>query len=254
MTTAPAAPAPAAAPETVAASLFVAAFNTVFEDDRRMTIALHTTDGSHLAITGDLTDDYAMHFAPFEVSTLLAWLTRAVAYDRAAVITVTAERGPADDFFEYAHGWAWCIGTGAALNYEGAGRYFGNGVELRGAEERHVEIGGHLVDTSTDGLSATALTDEVKAVVTAHGEPERPASGHRIALRLDSTVTVHITAADVPAARDALEEIELEDFDVDLRTRHGHVIGHITLGEADGAELVSVDDTPADELADDETE
>jgi hypothetical protein len=245
---------PTATPETVAASLFVAAFNTVFEDDPRMTIALHTSNGSHLAVTGELTDGHEEHFVPAEVSTLLAWLTRAVAYDSTAVITVTAERGEPDEFFEYAHGWAWCIGTGATLSHKEAARYFGQGIELRGAEERHVEIGGHLVDTSAEGLSATALTDEVKAVVTAHGEPERQAAGHPIALRLEGTVTVHITAADVPAARKALEEIELEDFDVDLHTRHGYVIGHVTLGEADGAELVSVDGVDADELADAETE
>ncbi|MFD7867022.1 hypothetical protein ACFV4U_32710, partial [Streptomyces sp. NPDC059783] len=34
-----------------------------------------------------------------------------------------------------------------------------------------------LVGTSADGLTATALTDDVKTVVTAHGEPGQPAAG-----------------------------------------------------------------------------
>ncbi|MGW1155981.1 hypothetical protein ACWD45_32455 [Streptomyces rubiginosohelvolus] len=106
-----------------------------------------------------------------------------------------------------------------------------------------------LVDTSADGLAYAALNDDVEAVVTAHGEPERPAAGHRITLALDGTVTVHVNAADVPAAQTALEEISHEDFDIDLTTRDGHVIGHITLGDANGAELVSIDDVPTDELA-----
>ncbi|MFG3132927.1 hypothetical protein ACGFZU_35165 [Streptomyces tendae] len=238
------APAPVAAPETVAASLFVGAFNNVYEDDPRMTIALHLSNGSTLAVAGVL-DDYRMRFDPAEVSTLLVWLTRAVATDPDAVITVTAAyRSLADG----KHGWAWYIGTGEALSRGEAATLFPNGVDLLGAAESHVTLGGRLVDTSADGLAYTALTGDVKAVVTAHGEPERPAVGHRYALRTDGMVTVYVDAADETAARDALEGIELEDFDVDLRTRDGHVIGHVTLGEADGAELVSVDGTPADEL------
>lgn len=78
--------------------------------------------------------------------------------------------------------------------------------------------------------------------------PDGDAAARRIVLRAEGTITIHITAADVRAARDALEEIEYEDFDVDLRTRQGHLIGHITLTDADSAELVSIDGTPADEL------
>ncbi|MFF9192581.1 hypothetical protein [Streptomyces rochei] len=238
------APAPAATPETVAASLFVGAFNSAYDDDPRMTIALRRSNGSTLAVAGVL-DDYRMRFDPAEVSTLLAWLTRAVATDPDAVISVTAAyRSLADG----AHGWAWRIGTGEALPRGEAATLFGDGVDLLGAVEPHVSLGGRLLDTSADGLADTALTGDVKAVVTAHGEPERPATGHRYALRTDGMVTVYVDATDETAARDALEGIELEDFDVDMRTRDGHVIGHVTLGEADGAELVSVDGTPADEL------
>lgn len=241
------APAPTVAPETVAAALFVGAFNSVFEDDPRMTIAVHLTTGSSLAVTGRLGDDYHMHFSPAEVSAALDWLTRAVAADGRTVIAVTADR---DDEGESAHGWAWFIDTGDPLPASAASSLFPDHVELLGAEQPWVTLKGPrpLVDTSAEGLSATALSDDVKAVVTAHGEPERPAARHRFALRLDGTVTVHVDAADESAARDALEVIEYEDFDVDLRTRDGHVIGHITLGEADGAELVSVDGVPADEI------
>jgi hypothetical protein len=167
---APGDPNPSTTPETRAASLFVAAFNTVYEDDPRMTIALHMSSGSSLAVTGEL-DNWRMRFHPAEVSTLLAWLTRAVATDPVAIITVTADR---DEDGETAHGWAWCIATGAALDTKGAAPLFDADVELRGAEQRHVVLSG-LVDISADGLSATALTDEVKALVSAHGEPSQHA-------------------------------------------------------------------------------
>ncbi|MGW6202121.1 hypothetical protein ACWF9B_00475 [Streptomyces sp. NPDC055089] len=241
------APTPAASPESVAASLFVGAFNTVFEDDPRMTIAVHLSTGSSIAVTGRLGDDYHMHFRPAEVSAALDWLTRAVATDPRAVIAVIADR---DDEGTLAQGWAWFINTGDALPANAASSLFPGHVELCGAEQPWVTLGGPrpLVDTSADGLAYTALSGDVKAIVTAHGEPDQPAAGHRIALRLDGTVTVHINAADVPAAQAALEEISYEDFDIDLTTRDGHTIGHITLGDADSAELVSVDDVPDDDM------
>jgi hypothetical protein len=244
-----AAPTSATTPENIAASLFVGAFNCVYEDDPRMTIAVHRSNGSTLAITGVL-DNYRMRFDPAEVSTLLAWLTHTVATDPDAVISVTAAHQPPPNGCarSWAHGWAWHTSTGDALNREEAAALFPARVRLLGAAEPHVTLGGPPVDTSAAGLTDTALTDDVKAVVTAHGQPQQPATGHRIALRLDGTVTVHITAADVPAAQRALAGIEYEDFDIDLTTRDGHVIGHVTLGEADGAELVSVDDIPADEI------
>ncbi|WP_318218821.1 hypothetical protein [Streptomyces sp. SCL15-6] len=214
-----------------------------------MTIAVHLTTGSSIAVTGRLGDDYDMHFSPAEVSAALDWLTRATVTDPRTVIAVTADR---DDESETAHGWAWFIDTGEALPASAASSLFPDHVELLGAQQPWVTLRGPrpLVDTSADGLAYTALNDEVKAVITAHGEPQRPAAGHRIALRLDGAVTVHINAADVPAAQAALEEISHEDFDIDLTTRDGHVIGHITLGDAEGAELVSIDDVPADELPD----
>ncbi|MFD7861583.1 hypothetical protein [Streptomyces sp. NPDC059783] len=239
---------PAASPETVAASLFVGAFNTVFEDDPRMTIAVHLTTGSSIAVTGRLSDDDNMHFSPAEVSAVLDWLTRAVASHPRTVIAVTTDPNHES---ESVHGWAWFIDTGEALPASAAAPLFPDHVELLGAQQPWLTLRGSrpLVDTSADGLTATALTDDVKTVVTAHGEPGQPAAGHRIALRLDGTVTVHVNAADVPAAQAALEEISHEDFDIDLTTRDGHVISHITLGDADGAELVSINDIPADELA-----
>ncbi|MFJ5635012.1 hypothetical protein ACIQF5_20535 [Streptomyces goshikiensis] len=245
------APLPAASPEAVAASLFVGAFNSVFEDDPSMTVAVHLTTGSSIAVSGRLGDDYDMHFSPAEVSTALDWLTRAVVADPRAVIAVIAYR---DDIKDVAHGWAWFVSTGEALRASEASSLFPHRVELLGAEQPWVTLRGSrpLVDTSADGLAYTALNDDVKAVVTAHGEPERSAAGHRIALRLDGTVTVHINTDGVPAARSALEEISHEDFDIDLTTRDGHVISLITLGDADSAELVSIDDVPADELPDDD--
>ncbi|MGW9032899.1 hypothetical protein ACWGQ5_55105 [Streptomyces sp. NPDC055722] len=235
-----------ATPETRAASLFAAAFTAVFENDPRMTIAVRMSSGSRLAVAGEL-DESRMRFEPAEVAALLHWLTRAVAYDPLAVVTVAADT---DDEGSYAQGWAWCIGTGAALSFKEAAKYFDD-EELRGAENRHVTLSGPLVDTSADGLAATALTDDVKTVITAHAQPPKPATGHTIALRTDGTFTFHITAADVPAARAALEALDFEDFDVDVRTPQGHLIGHITVREPDDAELISVDGVPADELSGD---
>ncbi|MGW2421485.1 hypothetical protein ACWC0C_19925 [Streptomyces sp. NPDC001709] len=229
-------------PRTAAASLFAAVFNIVFEDDPRMTIALHTSGGSRMVVMGEL-DNYLMRFHPAEVADLLTWLTRAVATDPDAIITVTA-----DDDGDFSYGWAWHIRTGAALGGIEAAPLFTPSTELKGAEEQHITVNGRLIEPSADGLSATALTDDVKDVVIAHAEPEQPAAGRRVVLRAEGAITIHISAGDVSAAREALEEIEYEDFDVDLRTRQGHLIGHITLADADSAELVSVDGTPADEL------
>ncbi|MFE1289713.1 hypothetical protein [Streptomyces sp. NPDC058751] len=241
-----------ATPETVAAFLFVAAFNLTYATTPRVTIALNTSKGSRMAIVGELADGPAVRFNSVEVATMLTWLTRAEAHDPDAIVTVqrdTGERGTPGPVDEYAQGYAWHLGTGVALSEKEAAPLFGRHVELRGAELPHYTLrSDDMFAFSTDSLSCTALTDDVKAVVIAHGEPERPAAGHRFALRLDGTVTVHVDAADVPAALDALGEIEFEDFDVEFRTGGGHVIGHITLGEAEGAELVSVDGIPADEL------
>ena len=118
--------------------------------------------------------------------------------------------------------------TGAALDYTEAAPLFTTRTELKGAEEQHITVNGQLIEPSSDGLTATALTDDVKDVVIAHAEPEQPATGRRIVLRAEGTITIHITAVDVRAGRAALEVIEYEDFDVDLRTRHGHLIGHAT--------------------------
>ncbi|MGW3390515.1 hypothetical protein [Streptomyces cinereoruber] len=223
----------------------------MFENEPILTIAVHLTTGSSLAITGRLGDDHTIHFDPAEVSTALDWLTRATVTDPHTVIAVTADR---DDESETAHGWAWFINTGEALPASAASSLFPDHVELLGSQQPQITLRGPgtLADTSADSLAHTPLSDDAKAIITAHREPERPTAGHRITLRLDGTVTVHINAADIPPAQAALNEIGHEDFDIDLTTRDGHVIGHITLGDADGAELVSIDDVPADELSDDD--
>lgn len=155
-------------PTAAAASLFVAAFNAVYEDDPYMTITLHTGSGSELAVTGEL-DNYRMRFDPDEVDTLLAGLTRSVATDPYAVITVTADREG-----QLAQGWAWYVRGGAALNRTKASRFFTTAVELLGPAQPHVRLGGTLVELTTGGLSATALTSDVKAAVIAHAQPKRP--------------------------------------------------------------------------------
>lgn len=117
-----------------------------------------------------------------------------------------------------------------------------NSETLRATAQRLINKNFHQAEQA----SATAAI--------AHGElPEGDTvTGRRIVLRAEGTITVHFNAADVRSAFKALEEIEYEDFDVDLRTRHGHLIGHITLADADSAELVSIDGIEADELSSDE--
>ncbi|MDX3772386.1 MULTISPECIES: hypothetical protein [unclassified Streptomyces] len=74
-----------------------------------MTIVLHEGDGARLAVTGAATGGYEMRFDAAEVATLLAGLTRAVAYDRDAIITVA---GLADINGDHSYGWAWHIADG----------------------------------------------------------------------------------------------------------------------------------------------
>ncbi|MFD8671039.1 hypothetical protein ACFV1U_37450 [Streptomyces microflavus] len=237
-----------AAPESVAAALFVGAFNTVYEDGPCMTIAVHLGTGSSLAVTGRLGDDYHMHFDPAEVSAALDWLTRAVATDPHAIITVTTDRSSEGDTPQ---SWAWFIDNGDPLSASEAASLFPGHTELLGVKQPWVTLHGPrpLVDTSAEGLANTALTHEVKAVTTAHGQP-RPAASHHIALRLDGTVSIDVAAADVPRALDALKEIENEEFHLDLTTRHGHLITYITLGDADTAELVSAADVLPNDITD----
>ncbi|WP_331718463.1 hypothetical protein [Streptomyces sp. NBC_00624] len=160
-----------ATPEVRAASLFAAVFNIVFEDDPRMTIALHEGNGSRQAVTGALTDDYEMRFDAAEVATLLTSLTRAVAYDRDAIITVAAL---ADINGDHSCGWAWRIADGAPLDDDAAGPLFDPYTEHTGAEYPYITLAGDLVEPSDDGLSATALTDDVKNVITNHGGSPQP--------------------------------------------------------------------------------
>ncbi|MEU0373640.1 hypothetical protein ABZ070_25925 [Streptomyces sp. NPDC006283] len=112
-----------------------------------------------------------MRFHPAEVSTLLQSLTRAVATDPEAVITVTADR---DQEGKTADGWAWNVGTGAALDTTAAAAVRNPCHAARRRVRLHPLGRCNLVDLSTDGLSATALTDDVKTVITAHGETSQP--------------------------------------------------------------------------------
>ncbi|MFJ9729380.1 hypothetical protein ACIRP3_42255 [Streptomyces sp. NPDC101209] len=227
-------------PHTWAASLFVSAFNIAYQDDRRVTVAVHTSSGSSIVIAGAL-DAYRMRFDPVEVDVMLSWLTRAVTTDERAVITVTAEP---DMVGCKIRGWAWRIGTGTALDFVRASRYFDDNVSLVGAEQQHVTIGTHVADLSADGVT-TVLTDDVRTVIRSHAEPERTSTEYRHAMCVDGTITVHVDASDEAGARHALKLVEHKDFRVGLLTCEGHVIERITMGDADSAELISVGDVQA---------
>lgn len=173
-------------PEAVAASLFVAAVN-IFEDDPRMTIAAHTSRGSQLAVTGEI-DNSLMKFDPVEIAMFLNWLTRLVTTDPDAIITVTTY----DRHGEHTHAWAWHTTTGAALDHEEAAPFFPPTIEFSGAQQPHMVIHKHKVDSSADGLSWTglaydvdlswtSLTDDVKTVITAHADGGRSAAAFRFA-------------------------------------------------------------------------
>jgi hypothetical protein len=237
----------AVTPEARAAALFVGAFNSVFEDCALMRIALHRSNGSSISVAGELIE-YVEWFDSAEVSTFLGWLTKAVAYDPKAVIAVTSWHwGPNAD----PAGYAWTIGDGAALDADAARKVFGDAVELRGAEYSYMTLAMDDAHAQSilDGLAdCCALDEDTLAAVAAHAALQKPAEGSMYALRAPGTLTFHVTAPDEDAAREALEKVDLEDFDVDFRTPDGLLLGHVTLEGADEAELVSVDGTPADEL------
>lgn len=238
-----------ATPESRAATLFVDVFSSVFGDDPRLTISLNKDSGSRIALTGELTNDGLMRFDATEVSTLLVWLTRAVVYDTDAVVTVTAD---VDEDGEYARLWAWRIEDGGALDTLAAAELSAEDVEVRYAADPDTTLAGRRVDISD--LSATALTDDVKAVIARHSQDGKTAAGHTFALRAPGSITVHIHADDVATAHQAIEALEFEDFDVEFRTCDGHLIGHVTIDDAAGAELASVDGVPADELPESDAE
>lgn len=95
-----------------------------------MTIALHDGDGARLAVTGAATGYYEMRLDAAEAATLLAGLTRAVAYDRDAIITVA---GLADINGDHSYGWTWRIADGS-LDDDAARPLFDPYTELKGAE------------------------------------------------------------------------------------------------------------------------
>ncbi|MGW1362963.1 hypothetical protein ACWCQP_36845 [Streptomyces chartreusis] len=237
-----------ATPESRAATLFLDAFSSVFENDPRLTISLNKDCGSRIAVTGELTNDGLMRFDAHEVSTLLVWLTRAVVYDTDAVVTVTADL---DEDGEYARLWAWQIADGRPLDTPAAAELSAEDVEVRYAADPYTTLADRGVDII--GLSAAALTEDVKGAIVRHSQNGRTATGRTIALRAPGAITVHITAAGVGPARQELRAIEFEDFDVEFRTRGGHLIGHVMIDDADSAELVTVDGVPADELGEADT-
>ncbi|WP_438306581.1 hypothetical protein ACSHXN_43900 (plasmid) [Streptomyces sp. HUAS TT11] len=187
-------PAAVATPEDRAAGLFAAAFWTVFEDQSWVSLTVHKGNGSSISITGSLTAEYLMGFDPAEVATFLTWLTAALSNPK-AICAVSAAYAGCDPM-----GWAWSLRDGVALDAEAAATVFGENVELRGAEARHITL--TKVTGRTD-MSGISLTEDVKAVINNHGgAPLDASNGHTIALRAPGTITVHVNAADEDAARE----------------------------------------------------
>jgi hypothetical protein len=148
-----------------AASVFVAAFNTVYEDDQQMRLTLHRGDGTSLAVTGELTPEWAEAFNAEEVATFLGALSTAIADDPEAVISVASWLHTTDSDPVW---WAWRIEDGQPLEAAAAAALLGDDAEYEGAEQPWVRIGTDLMDVSDDGLSCTALTDDVKAALSGH--------------------------------------------------------------------------------------
>lgn len=156
----------------LAATLFVSAFNTVYEDDEKMRLTLHRGDGTSVAVTGELTTDYVEAFDASQVAAWLTALSAAIKSDPDAVLSVTSWLFDADAEPMY---WAWRVADGAPLEVAAAAALFGEDeVYLyQGAEEHWVKIRDgrddtSLMDISEDGLAWFALTDGVKAALISH--------------------------------------------------------------------------------------
>ncbi|CAM5238045.1 hypothetical protein [Streptomyces griseomycini] len=217
-------------PAARAASLFAGAFNSVFEDDAKMYIRLRTADESW-SVRG-MFQSGEMDFAPADVSAFLQALTAVIADNRPAVVAVSVH-----DHYDDVHGmgYAWNLADGAVLDAETAAPLFLETIEMRGAAEPWMTLQG-MANPTLEGMEDTALTDEVKYVIATHGAP--------VILSVDGTVTIRMNAGDADGAREALEEIEFEDFDVEIPTCDGHVIGYVTVDDAESAELADDDTVP----------
>ncbi|WP_086682922.1 hypothetical protein [Streptomyces pseudogriseolus] len=156
------APAPFAA-----RSLFVGAFNTVYEDDARMWISVVRGDGTRVSVSGAL-DDWAMNFRPEGVAAVLDALTAALD-DPEAVITVTSLL----DWDAGFTGSAWRIADGTEIGTAAAAEVFADDPAVGVYGDQVKPIGAPWVvlsrDMDTSDLTFTALTQPVKDVIARHG-------------------------------------------------------------------------------------
>jgi hypothetical protein len=154
----------------LAATLFVSAFNTVYEDDEKMRLTLHRGDGTSVAVTGELTTDYVEAFDGSEVAAFLNALSAVIGSDPDAVLSVASWVFDADADPMW---WAWRIADGAPLDTASAAALLGEDAEYQGTEQPWVKIRDgrddkSLMDISEAGLDCTALTDGVKAALITH--------------------------------------------------------------------------------------
>ncbi|MFD8079004.1 hypothetical protein ACFV3E_40895 [Streptomyces sp. NPDC059718] len=182
----------------LAAGLFVAAFNTVYEDDPWMTVAIHRRGKTEVSVTGELTAEYAMRFPVPAVDALLTYLADVLARGTAAVLSVTL-RGREHE----AEAWAWHLPMTRPLTVDEV-------PVLLGSDVHHADMRFHYALTGSFGvLDCVALTEDVRALLYRRGiaDYKRPRSAIRwpagTKRRTGDVLTDALQTADVACRTDS---------------------------------------------------
>ncbi|MEU7093003.1 hypothetical protein [Kitasatospora aureofaciens] len=141
-----------------AAQVVTAAFNTVFEDDTRITLAVIPACGGLAQAVGELGPEWEVSFDRVELGRLLDSIATALDGDVPAVVAVTVPDVTDDGAFGL---WAWHLEDGTALTRDEADVLLGKDDQYTGGEYPHPlrpETVTDLIATSVDETAREMLT------------------------------------------------------------------------------------------------
>ncbi|MFF2612354.1 hypothetical protein [Kitasatospora sp. NPDC058046] len=141
-----------------AAQVVIAAINTVFEDDTRITLAVIPARGGLAQAVGELGPEWEVGFDRLELGRLLDTIATALDDDAPAIVAVTVPDVTDDGAYGL---WAWHLADGTALTRDEADMLLGEGDQYTGGEYPHPlrpDAVTDLITTSVDETARDMLT------------------------------------------------------------------------------------------------